>query len=713
MVIGILNSPFSPGCTIEEACNYDPTAITEDGSCDFDCVGCTDSAACNFDPAATLDNGLCDYCFCGDDTSTCSGCMDPSACNYEESATVDIGNCLYFDECGNCGGTDASGCTDEDACNYDADAACPDDCAYLDECGICGGQSYGGCADEMACNFNSEACAFQDCLYEDAIGVCGGGCFADENGDGICDEVADPDSCVLDDDNDGIVNCEDACPNGYGYNVDNDLICDINDNCIDDNACNYDDPANGECLYLDGCEVCGGNNSTCFGCTDPAACNYDYTVTVDDGSCSMIDQCGVCGGNNSTCSGCNDPTACNYDATALIDDGSCTVNDECGVCGGNNSTCGGCTDPAACNYDSSTFIDDGSCVYDDFGCTDAMACNYDSDAVCNDNSCVYSCGTYVEDFYGYELEVLADCDEGSGTSGSSSVVFDYNGAITQNLGETSLTVGYWYFDECLCYFGLSDDGFSPGPSLEFFFESDCSQLWLAINEDGFLEQIGAESCCIQIVDPAIGSCVDSDSDGICDNEDECIGLLDAIGVCNGTCTSDEDGDGICVEDDPCVGTLDYCGICNGPGAIYECGCTDIPVGQCDCDGALYDFNDNGICDNLEVFGCTYAGAINYVEQATTDNGTCIFPCNGDLNGDGVIAVEDLLEMFGVYSQSCVYGCTDPTSCNFNPLANGDDNSCLFLDALGVCGGDCEGDGDGDGICDDVDSCIGVIDECGV
>lgn len=179
------------------------------------------------------------------------------------------------------------------------------------------------------------------------------------------------------------------------------------------------------------------------------------------------------------------------------------------------------------------------------------------------------------------------------------------------------------------------------------------------------------------------------------------------------CDADFDDDGICDEDDPCVGTLDVCGICNGPGAIYECGCADIPDGQCDCDGALYDFNDNGICDNLEVFGCTYAGAINYVEQATTDNGTCIFPCTGDLNGDGMIAVEDLLEMFGVYSQTCVYGCTDPTSCNFNPIANGDDNSCLFLDALGVCGGDCEGDGDGDGICDDVDTCVGELDECGV
>ena len=37
------------------------------------------------------------------------------------------------------------------------------------------------------------------------------------------------------------------------------------------------------------------------------------------------DDCGVCGGDNSTCGGCTDPEACNYDAEALLDDGSCIL----------------------------------------------------------------------------------------------------------------------------------------------------------------------------------------------------------------------------------------------------------------------------------------------------------------------------------------------------------------------------------------------------
>ena len=43
--------------------------------------------------------------------------------------------------------------------------------------------------------------------------------------------------------------------------------------------------------------------------------------------------------------------------------------------------------------------------------------------------------------------------------------------------------------------------------------------------------------------------------------------LDALGVCGGDCAADADADGICDDVDDCVGELDECGICNGPGAI--------------------------------------------------------------------------------------------------------------------------------------------------
>ena len=138
--------------------------------------------------------------------------------------------------------------------------------------------------------------------------------------------------------------------------------------------------------------------------------------------------------------------------------------------------------------------------------------------------------------------------------------------------------------------------------------------------------------------------------------------------------------------DDCVGELDACGICNGPGSIYECGCTDIPEGDCDCDGSQLDalgicggtctsdadsdgicddvdpcvgnpedccsdYNQNGLCDANEVVGCTFPNAPNYDPSATMDNGTCIASCYADINGDGHIQLSDLLDLlqfFGLY-----------------------------------------------------------------
>ena len=59
------------------------------------------------------------------------GCVVSSACNYNPDANADDGSCLYLDECGVCGGDGVLGCTDSYACNYDAEAACDDgSCDY-------------------------------------------------------------------------------------------------------------------------------------------------------------------------------------------------------------------------------------------------------------------------------------------------------------------------------------------------------------------------------------------------------------------------------------------------------------------------------------------------------------------------------------------------------------------------------------------------------
>ena len=75
------------------------------------------------------------------------------------------------------------------------------------------------------------------------------------------------------------------------------------------------------------------------GCIDELACNYNELATNDDSSCfypnecnnyendlSCVDDCGVPNGDNSTCLGCTNELADNYNAEAIVDDGSCIIS---------------------------------------------------------------------------------------------------------------------------------------------------------------------------------------------------------------------------------------------------------------------------------------------------------------------------------------------------------------------------------------------------
>lgn len=103
--------------------------------------------------------------------------------------------------------------------------------------------------------------------------------------------------------------------------------------------------------------------------------------------------------------------------------------------------------------------------------------------------------------------------------------------------------------------------------------------------------------------------------------------------------------------------------------------------------------------------------------AASGQAECPNPYDG--NGDGAVTINDLLDLLGVFGDvdadldgiwDSIDDCVDVEACNYaaNPT-----EVCAYIDVLGECGGGCEGDSDGDGICDDVDTCVGDLDECGV
>ncbi|MFZ6052529.1 putative metal-binding motif-containing protein, partial [Halocola ammonii] len=451
-----------PGCMNEAACNYDPNATVDDGSCiligdscddgdpttvgdeinaNCECEGetipgCMNEAACNYDPNVTVDDGSCtligDSCDDGDPTTvgdeinancecegeTIPGCTNEAACNYDPNATVDDGSCILIgDSCDDgdpttvgdeinanceCQGETIPGCTNEAACNYDPNATVDDGSCILigDSCDDGDPTTVG---DEINANCECEGETVPGCMNEAA-------CNYDPNA------TVDDGSCILIGDS-----CDDGDPATVNDEFNSSCVCEGQTvpGCTDANACNYDPGAtvdDGTCLYPnDSCddgdpetgndmfdENCNCSGEVILGCVIPIACNYNPEATVDDGSCLFPgDSCDDgdpttandtlednCDCNGEVIPGCMDNTACNYNAEATVDDGSCDYS------------CYGCTDETACNFDPSATLDDGECV---FGTT--LYLDSDGDGFGNPDQSITSCGEegYVED--------NTDCDD--------------------------------------------------------------------------------------------------------------------------------------------------------------------------------------------------------------------------------------------------------------------------------------------------------------
>ncbi|MEY2773735.1 MAG: hypothetical protein RLZZ275_82, partial [Bacteroidota bacterium] len=117
--------------------------------------------------------------------------------------------------------------------------------------------------------------------------------------------------------------------------------------------------------------------------------------------------------------------------------------------------------------------------------------------------------------------------------------------------------------------------------------------------------------------------------------------------------------------------------------IFATGC-DTCSGATNGTGTVVDgdADNDGVCNNAEILGCTASTACNYDAAATeANNSTCVYAtgcdfCSGATNGTGTVVDGDT-DNDGVCNANEIAGCIDPTAANYNPAATDANASCQF------------------------------------
>ncbi len=662
------------GCTAAEACNYNSTATVDDGTCELPGFPCDDNNP------ATENDLLGADCVCA---GILLGCMEPAACNYNPEADLDNGSC-YFpgDPCDDgigqtendiysadcvCFGVipEIPGCTATEACNFNPEATLEDG-----SCDLPG----------FPCDDNNAATS-DDVLSADC--VCAGllnGCATPDACNYNMDAVIDDGSCQFPGEP-----CDDGEVTTINDLFGADCVCVGEDTglisgCMEMTACNYSMDAtidDGSCLFVGA--FCEDNNPETFndviqsdctcagepqifveGCTAVEACNYNPDATIEDGSCDLpgypcddLDDLTVNDAYSNDCIcvgdllGCTDAAACNYNAAAVLEDNSCifpgapcedddvfTINEtlsaDC-VCLGDTITgIPGCTAMEACNYNSLATIEDGSCELPGYdcddndtntindmltadcqcvgtltGCMDALACNYNAEAEIDNGDCFF---------------VGDPCDDNNLTTD--------NDVITASCG---------------C------EGVDNAEILGCMDALACNYNALATIEDGTCIVVGS-------------TCDDGDINTIND-------VLNADCICEGE---------VFVEVLGCT-AIEACNY--NPDANTEDGSCILPGFPCDDNdpNTVSDaFSIDCICTGL-IAGCTEPLACNYNPLAQFEDFSCAFP--GDPCNDGnPETLNDVLDLdcgcIGTFIE--MLGCTNMDACNYDMSADTDDGSCYFV-----------------------------------
>jgi hypothetical protein len=664
------------GCTNAIACNFDPAATVDDGTCEFvSCAGCTDPTGCNFDPLATLDNGTCDF--------SCNGCDDPLACNFSPLVTNNDGSCCLE----NCITLVVTGGTFPGEVGW----------SLTDALGAV--VAVGGVTDGVVC--------------------LAGGCYIFGMTDGFGDGWNGATYTFSDAGGVIITGNLDTATTGDGTSFGSEVLsigtgCVIG--CTDALACNFDPLAD----FDFGCE-----SLSCAGCTDPLASNFDPAATIDDGTCvnclggellaiidmtdafgdgwngatwNIFDDLGTLvasgdldtapvgdGSSVGTASACVIPGCYTFQVTGGTFPGEVgwSLSDALGNAygaGGPGSAevdfgftggCAieGCTDSNCGGYNPSATIDDGSCI-----CPPANNDVCDAEAI--------TCGISVTGttIASTDNEGLIGSICGGTDVSSPGVWYEYNAAADEQVivgtcnsavgGDTKIHV-YVAAPDCnnLICVGSNDDACAFLSEIAFNAQTG-NDYFILVSEFGagfgqdFTLDVTCQSCpgipanddCVDALPqingvPSVGSlCCASPSDA----PNFVAGFntaYDVFFVFNSLNYDTFNFDLTNISSSE-VGLVIYTGACGT--LVDEVGC--LVTGQ--CAGDISDFltltpntdyyfavftTDPALCGDFsfttsgEFLGCTDGTADNFDPIATLDDGSCVFtnPAVNDLCADAI------------------------------------------------------------------------------
>lgn len=140
----------------------------------------------------------------------------------------------------------------------------------------------------------------------------------------------------------------------------------------------------------------------------------------------------------------------------------------------------------------------------------------------------------------------------------------------------------------------------------------------------------------------------------------------------------------------------------------QVGCDKTPESVVDVDGVVYFVNkslgkvfavDNSSSEEVSAIGMETSFRTLF---SSYQSGVRVPGGYDPINKEYIFTVNSLDDTQDVYEPPppAISGCTDPNSCNYNPLATVPDGSCVYPAPYRDCLGLCINDSDGDGVCDE-------------